>query len=61
MKEIFFVALLLLILGFTIKMGLHIYHSNLSLIAKTIWIIFLISAPLLGATLYFISDYGRTQ
>ena len=54
-----FVVLVLLILAFTIKMAIHVYHSRMSNTAKLIWIAGIIMAPLLGATLYYISDHGK--
>ncbi|WP_108172556.1 hypothetical protein [Christiangramia gaetbulicola] len=61
MKEVFLIALVLLALGFTIKMFLHVLNSQLSVLAKIIWSLVILSTTLFGATLYFISDHGKSQ
>ncbi len=60
MREVFLIALIVLALGFTIKMFLHVINSKLSLSAKIIWSLVILSTTLFGATLYFISDHGST-
>lgn len=59
MKDIFFVILILMTFIFTLKMAHHVFYSNLSITAKIIWILGMFMAPLLGATLYFISDHSK--
>ena len=59
MNEILFIALIILIFVFTIKMAIHVFNSKMSNTAKIIWILGMIVAPLLGATLYYISDHGK--
>ena len=61
MKEVFLIALVLLALGFTIKMFLHVLNSQLSVLAKIIWSLVILSTTLFGATLYFISDHGKSR
>lgn len=61
MKEVFLIALILLCIGFTIKMFLHVLNSQLSLLAKIIWSMIILSTTLFGASLYFISDHGKSR
>ncbi|MDR5590931.1 PLD nuclease N-terminal domain-containing protein [Christiangramia sp. SM2212] len=59
MQEFFLTLFKLLVLTFTVLMAIHAYKSDMSPTAKILWITGMFLAPLLGATLYYISDHGK--
>ena len=61
MNEIFFLGLIILVIGFTINMFIHVLNSELSIVAKIVWSIVILTTTLLGASLYFISDHGKSK
>lgn len=56
MPAIFMILLYILIVVFMIKMILNLIHSDIGLLAKIVWLLVIISLPLLGASLYFITE-----
>ncbi|WP_026933807.1 PLDc N-terminal domain-containing protein [Christiangramia echinicola] len=56
MESIAFFSLLVLSAIFVIIMIKDLIENEISLLAKIIWLLVILSIPLLGATLYYITE-----
>ena len=56
MEAIAIFSLFVLIAVFVIRMIIDLIGNEISLLAKIIWLVVILSIPLLGATLYYITE-----